>query len=262
MTEPQNQYVQIPVDVARRIASAVKYVEMVNRGSEHSHPQGGGWDDGEKWAQITDRDETNGQYSWVALEPQDDGSLSQNEDWGKGDMGDDTGFAVEVWGSDCVLKNSIVRLKPAKSADYYVFEYSGGVVKGTLSDHIKTGESGDVDVDIGDPLTSGDDSGGDDSGGDDGSGATDSIKAHNDLDTDIHESDGSTILLAYNIQLKKWVIIAQSCGTNSGSGGGGGGGCGCDIDESCGCDGDTSGGCGCDGDESGGGCGCDGDEGD
>lgn len=81
------------------------------------------------WAIITDTDDA-GKYSWTALEPQSDGSLSSNSDWGSGSHSDSEGYAVNAEGRDDIQDDAIVWLTPARGQDYYLF--SGGDSEATL----------------------------------------------------------------------------------------------------------------------------------
>lgn len=76
------------------------------------------------WAKITGRD--GNKYSWTAQEPQSDGSLIDNEDWGTGDMSEDSGYAVEATADPGVQTDSIQWLYPAVGQEFYYFKLGGG----------------------------------------------------------------------------------------------------------------------------------------
>lgn len=77
------------------------------------------------WAKTKEGEE--GKYSWIAMKPNEDGELEEDEDWGSGDHTKDEGYAVEIrYGSEYVLEGSIVWLMPASGQNFYVFDYVPG----------------------------------------------------------------------------------------------------------------------------------------
>lgn len=112
---------------ARRIAKAVIRSERQKRrvkgdiGRHASIPERG------RWAKITENGQ-DGKYSWVAVKKDESGDWQEDQDWGKGDYRNSTGYAMEVTHkSKWVLKDSIVRLRPTPGQDFFTFKYSPGV---------------------------------------------------------------------------------------------------------------------------------------
>ena len=79
------------------------------------------------WAKITANAFASKKYSWEKIEALANDTFASKPDWGTGDRTKSEGYAVEVNGSEYVLKDSIVWLTPAYGQDYYVFSYSPGV---------------------------------------------------------------------------------------------------------------------------------------
>jgi hypothetical protein len=235
--------INLTAEAALRMAKATAGFERLNKGGAREQTYSQAVVPQPIWAQITDCDRDNGYYSWKAIAPKDtgQGELELNGAWGSGDMNDTTGYAVEVGGSTQVLKNSFVLVYPAKSQPFVIFQYVGGVVKGTLTSDIPAfsdspAKGTAVDVQI----KSADGSGTD----------TDTVKCFNPYSVTIKQSDGATVTLGYDQQGGAWWVIGQDCSSSSSSGG-----CSCDSDlGDCGCDGDPGSECVCEGDT-----GCEGD---
>jgi hypothetical protein len=75
------------------------------------------------WAKITANAFGSKKYSWEKLEATASDTFISNTEWGTGDRTKTEGYAVEVNGSQYVLKDSIVWLTPAFGQDYFNFEY-------------------------------------------------------------------------------------------------------------------------------------------
>lgn len=137
----------------RRISRSVNFTERIT-GRPPKIGKGRGYNgDGGKLAKITGK--SGNKYSWVAMKP-DDGELVQDQDWGEGSTTEN--YAVSTDGSEYVLEDSIVRLYPALTGDYYLFDYQPGLALGKTTETItardgSTAGSGSVKIQTADDTT-------------------------------------------------------------------------------------------------------------
>lgn len=114
-----------------KIAAAVRDFENRLRGQipppvSYSPPRG------LRLAKITDG--ADGKYSWTALEPQEDGTLQPNADWGSGDHAEESGFARELlYNSEHVLNGAVVEMFPSYNQEFYYFRYNPGTIRAKTS---------------------------------------------------------------------------------------------------------------------------------
>jgi len=105
---------------SQRIASAVKRVENSVRPSKtlrHNNVLG----DGQQWVRITAADgSTPTKYSWVAVEPNANGTFTNQSSWGTGSPSDN--FAVEIDNRTTPV-NEVVLLRWTVQHPHGVFQY-------------------------------------------------------------------------------------------------------------------------------------------
>lgn len=117
---------------AERIATVTKYVEGQPRNNPRNNRKPSQNVALGFWAKITDSDD-NGKYSWEAMKPNSSQELEVDTDWGQGSHSNPEGYAVEAKNkSKWVLDDSIVFMWPAKTEEYYLFDYMPGVIVAKL----------------------------------------------------------------------------------------------------------------------------------
>lgn len=126
MANNQSKGIKATREAYQRFANATLIIERKPR-SGPVETRGGRTSFVGFWAKITDKESDGPKCSWKRMEPKDDHTFEENEDWGKGNFAEDTGWAIEISNSKYVLKDSIVWLEPAFNQDYYVFRYTPGV---------------------------------------------------------------------------------------------------------------------------------------
>ena len=119
--------VKLTKEAAQRMANATIVVERQLKSSPVQPRRSGGGTFVGFWAKITDKESDGPKCSWKRMEAKDDHTFEENENWGKGNFAEDTGWAIEISESKYVLKDSIVWLEPAFNQDYFIFRYTPGV---------------------------------------------------------------------------------------------------------------------------------------
>jgi hypothetical protein len=117
-------YVKIPVDIAKRIAKATRYVERIPQSNLPSDGKRQFADEG-FWARLTDTDD-EGKYSWERVYLNTDFETTTDGEY-TGSYEDDANFAVEINNNVSVPIDSIVYLMPSFTADCFVFLFGDAV---------------------------------------------------------------------------------------------------------------------------------------
>ena len=120
-----NRFVQIPVDVAKRIARATRYVEGIAgiEGAGEIAPQ---FSESGFYAKITAVDTTTKRCSWkrIYIKSTETSEEITDDDLMSGDKDDTTLYAVEISGCTPPI-GAIVRMMPGLTGDFYLFEFQG-----------------------------------------------------------------------------------------------------------------------------------------
>lgn len=109
-------------DGGRRVVAATEGWEAMPKNNPHTQFVGVPTTD-DRWVILTDTDGFSGRYSWQSLEATASLDMTANANWLSANYDDDVNYAVASNGcKDCIIGH-IVYLTPAKSQNYFLFDY-------------------------------------------------------------------------------------------------------------------------------------------
>lgn len=127
------------IEGVEKIKDAIDHASRQPDNTLPTHHRTSSSDD--RWVKITDTDGFSGKYSWVSLEATAAQDMTANSQWLSANFDDETNYAVEINGNKDVIIDDIVYLTPAKSQNYFLFEYDrhiSATTDGTMSGRVGT----------------------------------------------------------------------------------------------------------------------------
>ena len=119
---------------AKRIVDAVRNVENTDQtGLQSNLRTSAAISNLGKWAKLTSL--YDGKYAWTAQEPQSDGTLADNADWGSGTT--TVNYAVDANGGTDAELESVVFIRPAVNEPYWIFDQGAGEIIRFETDALK-----------------------------------------------------------------------------------------------------------------------------